>query len=64
MKNVLIFLSILLLFSCGKTSDLDENNIPKKIIVVFNNSGDNTGSLIKAREKFKNYLSKKLNKEV
>ena len=64
MKNVLIFLSSLLLFSCGKTSDLDENNIPKKIVVVFNNSGDNTGSLIKAREKFKNYLSKKLNKEV
>lgn len=64
MKNTLIFLSCLLLFACGKTSDLDENNIPKKIIVVFNNSGDNTGSLIKAREMFKNYLARKLNKEV
>jgi phosphonate transport system substrate-binding protein len=64
MKNTLIFLCCILLFSCGKTSDLDENNIPKKIIVVFNNSGDNTGSILKAREKLKNYLAKKLNKEV
>jgi phosphonate transport system substrate-binding protein len=66
MKNVLfILLSCLLFASCKTNTDLDNNKIPNKIVIaIYGSSGDNSGSLRKAMDLMKDYLSKKLNKKV
>ncbi|HEY4325563.1 MAG TPA: phosphate/phosphite/phosphonate ABC transporter substrate-binding protein [Mucilaginibacter sp.] len=63
-SNLVFFITLLALSSCGNSTSLDANGIPGKLVIAVYAGGDNPAGVKSAVEPLKDYLGKKLGVDV